>query len=119
MASELPNERHANCGLLLDNPWRLLTLSAAALPAITAGLRPELFDEAGARSLSRTLLVAVLSVLVIVGFGFRTSGLSTEGLSEDELNKLNAVSDYRAQGLTAANGEHPLLVKAMLTGCLT
>ena len=90
-------------------------MSAAALPAITAGLRPELFGEAGARSLSRTLLVAVLTVLVIVGFGFRTNGLSTEGLSEDELNKLNAVSDYRAHGLTAANGEHPLLMKAMLT----
>jgi predicted membrane-bound dolichyl-phosphate-mannose-protein mannosyltransferase len=90
-------------------------LSAAALPAITAGLRPDLFGEAGAHSLSRTLLVAVLSVLVIVGFGFRASGLSTEGLSEDELNKLNAVSDYRARGLTAANGEHPLLMKAMLT----
>jgi len=90
-------------------------LSAAALPAITAGLRPELFGEAGARSLSRTLLAAVLSVLVIVGFGFRVTGLGTEGLSEDELNKLNAVSDYRAHGLTAANGEHPLLMKAMLT----
>jgi len=90
-------------------------LSAAALPAITAGLRPELFGDAGAHSLSRTLLVAVLSALVIVGFGFRVNGLSTEGLSEDELNKLNAVSDYRAHGLTAANGEHPLLMKAMLT----
>jgi predicted membrane-bound dolichyl-phosphate-mannose-protein mannosyltransferase len=92
-----------------------LILSAAAPPAITAGLRPELFGEAGARSLSRTLLAAVLSVLVIVGFGFRVTGLGTEGLSEDELNKLNAVSDYRAHGLTAANGEHPLLMKAMLT----
>ena len=90
-------------------------MSAAALPAITAGLRPELFGQVGARSLSRTLLVAILSVLVIVGFGFRINGLSTDGLSEDELNKLNAVSDYRAHGLTAANGEHPLLMKAMLT----
>ncbi|HSP63078.1 MAG TPA: glycosyltransferase family 39 protein [Pyrinomonadaceae bacterium] len=90
-------------------------MSAAALPAITAGLRPEQFAEAGARSLSRTLMVAVLSALVIVGLGFRVNGLSTEGLSEDELNKLNAVSDYRAHGLTAANGEHPLLMKAMLT----
>jgi Dolichyl-phosphate-mannose-protein mannosyltransferase len=90
-------------------------LSAAALPATTAGLRPELFGEAGARSISRTLLIAVLSALVVVGFGFRVSGLSTEGLSEDELNKLNAVSDYRVHGLTAANGEHPLLMKAMLT----
>jgi hypothetical protein len=90
-------------------------LSAATLPAITAGLRPELFGQAGARSLSRTLLVAALTALVIVGFGFRVNGLSTEGLSEDELNKLNAVSDYRAHGLTSANGEHPLLMKAMLT----
>src|SRR5438552_1819684 len=113
MAS-VANGAPRHCDLILDNPWRLLTLSAATLPAITAGLRPELFGE-GARSLSRTLLVAVLTVLVIVGFGFRTNGLSTEGLSEDELNKLNAVSDYRAHGLTAANGEHPLLMKAMLT----
>jgi hypothetical protein len=91
-------------------------LSAAAPPAITAGLRPELFGEAGARSLSRTLLVTVLSVLVIVGFGFRVTGLSTEGLSDDELNKLNAVSDYRAAHRpTSANGEHPFVMKAMAT----
>jgi len=90
-------------------------LSAAAPPVITAGLRPDLFAEAGAGSLSRTLLAAVLTLLVVVGFGFRVTGLGAEGLSEDELNKLNAVSDYRAHGLTAANGEHPLLMKAMLT----
>jgi predicted membrane-bound dolichyl-phosphate-mannose-protein mannosyltransferase len=36
-------------------------------------------------------------------------------LSEDELNKLHAVEDYRAHGLTAANGEHPMLMKALLT----
>ena len=34
-------------------------------------------------------------------------------LSEDELNKLNAVSEYRARGLTGANGEHPMLMKAL------
>ena len=90
-------------------------MSAAAPPAITAGLRPDLFAEAGASSLSRIVLAAILSVLVIVGFGFRVTGLGAEGLSEDELNKLNAVSDYRAHGLTSANGEHPLLMKAMLT----
>ena len=54
-------------------------------------------------------------MLVLVGFGFRVNGLSSEGLSEDELNKLNAVNEYRAQGLTSANGEHPLLMKALLT----
>lgn len=48
----------------------------------------------------------------MAGFGFRVTGLSAEGLSEDELNKLYAVADYRAHGLTGANGEHPMLMKA-------
>jgi hypothetical protein len=42
--------------------------------------------------------------------------LSAEGLSEDELNKLQAVADYREHGLTSANSEHPLLMKALMTG---
>jgi hypothetical protein len=58
-------------------------------------------------------VLAALAVLVIAGFGFRVSGLSAEGLSEDELNKLNAVADYRAHGLTGANGEHPMLMKSL------
>jgi Dolichyl-phosphate-mannose-protein mannosyltransferase len=90
-------------------------LSFPALPVVTAGLRPELFAGAGTHSVRRVLLVTALSMLVLVGFGFRVNGLSSEGLSEDELNKLNAVNEYRAQGLTSANGEHPLLMKALLT----
>jgi predicted membrane-bound dolichyl-phosphate-mannose-protein mannosyltransferase len=90
-------------------------LSFPALPFVTAGLRPELFAEAGAQSARRVLLVTALSVLVLVGFGFRAGGLSSEGLSEDEFNKLSAVNEYRAYGLTSANGEHPLLMKALLT----
>lgn len=83
--------------------------------AVTAGLRPELFAGAGTRSVRRVLLVAALSATVLAGFAFRVSGLSSEGLSEDELNKLSAVNEYRAQGLTGANGEHPLVMKAMVT----
>ncbi len=89
-------------------------MSAPAFPFVTAGLRPELFAGAGTHSVRRAVLVAALSVLVVVGFGFRVTGLNTEGLSEDELNKLNAVSDYRAHGPTSANGEHPFLMKAAL-----
>jgi predicted membrane-bound dolichyl-phosphate-mannose-protein mannosyltransferase len=93
----------------------LRILSAPALPFVTAGLRPELFADARTGSLSRVLLIVGLAVLTVLGFGFRANGLNTEGLSEDELNKLVAVSDYRAHGLTSANGEHPLLGKALMT----
>ena len=87
-------------------------MSAHADSIITAGLRPDLFAGRGVLANSKTLVFAALVVLVVAGFGFRVTGLSTEGLSEDELNKLNAVADYRANGLTGANGEHPMLMKA-------
>jgi len=93
-------------------------LSARAEAIITAGLRPDLFSEQGVLSGSRTLVVAVLITLVFVGFGFRLPGLSAEGLSEDELNKLYAVADYRAHGLTGANGEHPMLMKSLQTATI-
>ncbi|HEY0431361.1 MAG TPA: glycosyltransferase family 39 protein, partial [Pyrinomonadaceae bacterium] len=89
---------------------------AAKLDAvITAGLKPEFFAWRGAVSVRRNLAVALLTLLVAIGFGFRVSSLGAEGLSEDELNKLQAVAEYREHGLTSANGEHPLLMKALLT----
>src|ERR1044072_1492004 len=87
-------------------------MSARAEAIITAGLRPDLFAGRGLLANSKTLVFAALIVLVVAAFGFRVTGLSAEGLSEDELNKLNAVADYRAHGLTGANGEHPMLMKA-------
>jgi Dolichyl-phosphate-mannose-protein mannosyltransferase len=90
-------------------------LAARADAIITAGLRPDLFASRGLVSISRTVLLVTLTMLVLAGFGFRASRLGAEGLSEDELNKLQAVGDYRAHGLTAANGEHPLLMKALQT----
>ncbi len=90
-------------------------MAAEAGAIVTAGLRPDLFERRGVLLASRTLVIAVLSALVLAAFGLRVSGLSAEGLSEDELNKLNAVADYRQNGLTAANGEHPMLMKALQT----
>ena len=88
-------------------------MSAHADAIITAGLRPDLFAGRGVLANSRTLVFAALIILTIAGFGFRATGLSAEGLSEDELNKLHAVADYRANGLTGANGEHPMLMKSL------
>lgn len=93
-------------------------MSARAEAIITAGLRPDLFASRNILSSSRTLVFAALAALIIAGFGFRISGLSAEGLGEDELNKLNAVTDYRAHGLTGANGEHPMLMKALQTATI-
>lgn len=72
-----------------------------------------MFAGRGLLTNSRTLVFAALVILILAGFGFRITGLSAEGLSEDELNKLTAVADYRTHGLTGANGEHPMLMKAL------
>lgn len=93
-------------------------MSARAEAIVTAGLRPELFAGRGLLTHSRTLVFIAIAVLIVAGFGFRVTGLSSEGLSEDELNKLNAVAEYRTRGLTGANGEHPMLMKALQAGSI-
>ena len=93
-------------------------MAAEAEAIVTAGLRPDLFATRGVLLGSRTLVIATLALLVLAGFGFRITSLSAEGLSEDELNKLNAVADYRQNGLTAANGEHPMFMKATQTASI-
>lgn len=93
-------------------------MAARVSAVMTAGVRPELFSERGTVSINTSLLIALLAGLVLVGFGVRAASLSAEGLSEDELNKLHAVADYREHGLTSANSEHPLLMKALLTASL-
>jgi hypothetical protein len=45
-----------------------------------------------------------------VALGFRVAALSTYGLSDDEVNKVRAVEQYRS-GHFSANAEHPMLMK--------
>jgi 4-amino-4-deoxy-L-arabinose transferase-like glycosyltransferase len=62
----------------------------------------------------RALVVPVLALLLLAGLGLRAYRLGAESLSEDELNKVRAVAEYRERGLSPANGEHPFLMKAMM-----
>jgi hypothetical protein len=90
-------------------------LEVPAAPVYTAGLRPDIVASDTQFPIKGKTLFVILSILVVLGLGFRGYGLSKEGLSDDELNKYNAVEDYRQHGVTSANGEHPMLMKALIT----
>jgi hypothetical protein len=92
--------------------------ATTAATAVTANIRPAHYTGQSVRTLSRALIIATLAFIVAAGFGFRASGLGAEGLSEDELNKLRAVAEYRTRGLTSTNGEHPFLMKALMTASI-
>ena len=61
--------------------------------------------------------VSVLTVLIIVGLGFRASHLGAIGFAEDEVNKVEAVQAY-GRGDITANAEHPMLMKALMFASL-
>lgn len=65
------------------------------------------------RSTSRWAVITVLVLLVLVGFGFRVGRLSAVGFAEDEVNKVDAAHAYERGDITA-NGEHPMLMKALM-----
>ena len=90
-------------------------MSAPAASATNAPARPELLPGQLVGTTSRALVVSALTLFLLVGFGLRAYQLGAESLSEDELNKVRAVAEYRERGLTPANGEHPFLMKGLLT----
>lgn len=59
------------------------------------------------------IVIGTLAVLFIFGLGLRISQLSAIGFAEDEMNKLDAVAAYERGDITA-NGEHPMLMKALM-----
>ncbi|HEY6230343.1 MAG TPA: glycosyltransferase family 39 protein [Pyrinomonadaceae bacterium] len=62
---------------------------------------------------SRQITVVVLALLATVGFAFRVADLGAIGFAEDEVNKVEAVQAYERGDITA-NGEHPMLMKALM-----
>ena len=81
----------------------------------TASINPSPYFHEGGIAFGKIAIIGLLAVFVVVGFWLRSASLSAESLGEDEWKKLQTVEDYRAHGLTGANGEHPLLLKGMLT----
>jgi hypothetical protein len=88
-------------------------------PTHTAAINPELLGDRSMRMERSVWITVFLCLVIVAGFGFRVVNLGAESLSEDELNKLMAVADYRANGLTSANGEHPMLMKVAQTITVT
>jgi hypothetical protein len=81
---------------------------------------PEVATWPTAKTGGLAILVAharlvALAMAVVVALAFRTAGLSTYGFSEDEINKVHAIEQYRA-GSFSANAEHPMLMKLAMWG---
>jgi hypothetical protein len=58
-------------------------------------------------------VVLTLGLLIVLGLGLRLNQLGSIGFAEDEMNKLDAVHAYERGDFTA-NGEHPMLMKALM-----
>src|SRR6185295_20396193 len=65
------------------------------------------------RSRDRRLIIAALVLLSAIGLAFRVANLGAIGFAEDEVNKVDAVRAYERGDITA-NGEHPMLMKALM-----
>jgi len=61
--------------------------------------------------------IAFLIIATLLAFTFRVAALDTYGLSEDEVNKVQAIDQYRL-GHFSANAEHPMLMKLAMWGSL-
>lgn len=57
--------------------------------------------------------------MIAIGFGLRVDDLGAESFGEDELNKLQTVEEYRTNGLSGKNGEHPFLMKGLQTASVS
>lgn len=87
-------------------------------PQTTAAIFPNQFRESGLPALPRAVLWTMLAAILATGFVLRTYELGRESLGEDEFNKLKTVEEYRTNGLTGRNGEHPFLMKGLQTASI-
>lgn len=90
-------------------------LTANKLPITTAAIFPEKFSGELFFASNARVTAIILAVFMLIGFGLRVTNLGAESLGEDELNKLQTVAEYRENGLSGKNGEHPFLMKGLQT----
>ncbi|MEJ7623967.1 MAG: glycosyltransferase family 39 protein [Pyrinomonadaceae bacterium] len=90
-------------------------MSSQIPPPTTAGITPERFSETLFFARDSRIAIVILTIFMAVGFGLRVHDLGAESFGEDELNKLRTVEEYRANGLSGKNGEHPFLMKGLQT----
>ena len=84
----------------------------------TAGINPEQFSDNLAFARNRWVATIILTLFIVTGFVLRVGNLGAESLGEDELNKLETVNEYRVNGLSGKNGEHPFLMKGLQTASI-
>lgn len=94
-------------------------MASEILPPTTAGIHPEKFGDDLIFAKNAKVAGLVLFALIILAFGLRIGGLGAESLGEDELNKLQTVEEYRTNGLSGKNGEHPFLMKGLQTASVS
>jgi len=85
------------------------------LPPTTAGIHPSRWSDDFAILKGKYTTAIILAVLIALGLGLRMYQLGAESFAEDELNKLETAEEYRQNGLSGKNGEHPFLMKGLQT----
>ena len=100
----------SGAGLALSNS----DMATAALTPTPPTTWPLVSIERFAISRAKARVIA-LAAVTCLAFGYRVVALSTYGLSEDEVNKVRAIEQYR-HGDFGANAEHPMLMKLAMWG---
>src|SRR5262245_20148702 len=94
-------------------------LCLASMPALSiSSTRPATWDGGATQTLTlpwEGVKVAVLLCSVLIAAMVRFAALDTYGFSEDEMNKVQAIEQYRA-GHFGANAEHPMAMKLAMWG---
>ena len=89
-------------------------MATATYPSTDPRVCPRLWPDQ--LTIARThIRIVALAIVTSLAFGYRAVALSTYGFSDDEINKVRAIEQYR-QGHFAANGEHPMLMKLAMWG---